>query len=393
MNSSGERTESLLARALGHGQTRLRAALMALGYVLLFATPLLILADRSADVAVPLLGDFAMLARVLIALPIFILAVPHCDSLIDEAIRHAPKAALVSGESLKTYERWQARLARLRSSRLAELLFVVFALGSVFWSQPFPGPLLGLKGWGYSAAGELNAAGLWYCYAFLPVFRLVMLLWMWRLFVWTVFLGRLAFMKLNLNAAHPDGAGGIGYIGFVQQRLSLVLVAGGFMLAGSAANRMAIMGEPLYLHVYVVFGLALLYPALLLAPLLLTTPHLLRTKRDGIFEYGLIGQDMTDSFRRQWVEGSDEGPAPGRERLESPNPSAMADFETMHSTVQSMGILPISYWGIASMVAASAAPLLLLIFLRVPLDSLLKSVLTEVPPFDLVAKSPPLPTP
>lgn len=375
--------ESLLARLVGFGQSRLGSVRSALILTLLIAVPLIALANRGLLVSIPFSQDYAVLARVFVALPLLVISASHFQSLISEALVQAPRAGLVSDDALQTYERWLALLNRLRSSRLVEILFVVLALASILWRNAIPGPLLGYTGWGYDPQGDLNAAGKYYVFVFLPLFRFITLLWLWRLLLWTVFLGSLSFLKLNLNPAHPDGAGGIGYLGFVQQRLSVFLVVGSFMLAGSAANRIAHLGERPEQHFYVLLGFILLYPTILLAPLLLTTPLLLQAKRDGIFRYGVIGQDMTMAFQRKWIDSS----VPGDEQIESPNPSAMTDFAQVHGIVQQMGILPITRWGVASMYAAATAPLLLLIFLQVPLDTLLRSALSEVPPLDLVASA------
>ena len=120
-------------------------------------------------------------------------------------------------------------------------------------------------------------------------------------------------------------------------------------------------------------------------PLLLITPTLLRAKRDAIFEYGRIGQNMADAFHRKWQSPERLGDAG---LLESPHPSAMADFGAVHGTVQSMGILPIGKWAVASMLLAAATPLMLLALFQAPLDYYLRSALSELPPLDMLMVSP-----
>ncbi|WP_199554431.1 hypothetical protein [Sandaracinobacteroides hominis] len=373
--------DSPIARLFGFGLTRMQATGMGLLFAFFCFVPIALLADKSADVAVPFTRDYAMLARVLVALPLVVAFSPHLQGLIDEALDHAPKSNIVTGADTTTYERWVHLVRQLRASRIAELLFVAMAFASGFTNQQIPGVLAGLHGWGYSAAGELNLAGQWYVHVVLPLFRLMVLIWIWRLLMWTLFLGSLSFLKLNLNPAHPDGAADLGYLGFVQQRLSIALAIGSLMLAGSAANRIAYLGEHLGDHLFPLLGFILLYPALLLAPLILTCPLLLRTKRNGVFEYSLIGDGMAAQFRRDWIDN----PGDAGDRLASPNPSAMADFTMMHSVVQEMSILPIRSWAVISMFVAAAGPLLLLVLLEVPLDALLRSALSELPPLDLVA--------
>ncbi len=257
---------------------------------------------------------------------------------------------------------------------------MVVAIVTAFLQPSLPGPLLGLSGWGFNAAGELNGAGIWYVFVVLPMFRFLMLLWIWRLLLWTLYMGKLAFLPLDLKPSHPDGAAGLGYLGFVQQRLSLLLITGSFMLAGSAANRIAHRGESIadLFHPLLVF--VVVYPLSLLLPLVLLVPMLMRVKRQAIFDYGVIGHSMSGDFQRGWVDRAGGVETP----LESPNPSAMADFGAVHSTVENMRVIPIRTFGFGVMLASAIAPLLLLVLLMVPLEALLKSALAEMPPFDLL---------
>ncbi|MCG2841600.1 hypothetical protein L6Q21_11470 [Sandaracinobacter sp. RS1-74] len=356
------------------------SACLALLLTLGIGAPLFALADWSAGLDVPLQRDYAALSRILVAMPLLLATLPLFDSMIDRALDHPERAGLLSGANLARQRRWAARLRRLRCNRvvIAGMILVAFA-GALL--QPWlPGPLRGLEGWGYSASGKLNLAGGWYCFLFLPIFRLLMLLWLWRLLLWLVLLGSLGFLRPRLNPAHPDGAGGLGYLGFVQQRLSPLLVAGGFMMAGSAANRIAHLGETVGDLILPLVGYVVIYPLLLLLPLFLTTPLLLRSKRNGLFDYALIGHSLSRAFEESWVSN----PMPPAEQLQSPNPSALADFGAVHATVTDMRFLPIRPWGIAAMVLSAGAPLLLLVFLQVPLEQLLRIALAELPPLDLI---------
>lgn len=387
MNKQTDRSDGLLARAVGFGVGRTRAGLLAVAAAALAFAPLVLLTDRGNHVQVSLFRDYAAMARLLVALPLLILCAPHVHGLIEKALEHTLASPILSADQRKTCDRWVSTLNSFRTSRAAGPMILLIAVSVSVLHPVVPGVLIGLEGWGYSRDGTLKPAGLWHGFVGMTLLRLALLTWLWRIALWIMFLGGLAFVHLKPNPAHPDGSAGLGYLGFVQQRLTVLLFIGGALLAGIVANRIAHLGEALQEHFVVLASFVALGPALLLLPLLLITPTLLRAKRDGIFAYGRIGQDMADAFHRNWVRGQKAG---NDDVLESPNPSAVADFGAVHGTVQSMSILPIGKWAVASMALSAAAPLTVLILFQTPLELMLRSALLELPPFDMMV-SPHLP--
>jgi len=59
----------------------------------------------------------------------------------------------------------------------------------------------------------LTLAGWWCVVVSNPLFFFLFLRWLWRLFVWSRLLRELASLELCLVATHPDGHGGLAFIG------------------------------------------------------------------------------------------------------------------------------------------------------------------------------------
>jgi hypothetical protein len=70
-----------------------------------------------------------------------------------------------------------------------------------------------------------------------PFFQFLLLRWYVRLFIWLLFLWRISRFDLRLLAAHPDRAGGMGFLGVGSYAIAPILFAQGAVLAGLIANR------------------------------------------------------------------------------------------------------------------------------------------------------------
>jgi hypothetical protein len=98
----------------------------------------------------------------------------------------------------------------LRNSIVAEILLLAlaFTVGSWLWRTYVT---LDVATW-YAVPGEgslaLTWAGYWYVYVSLPIARVLLFRWYFRLFIWYMFLWRVSRLRLRLNPLHPDRAGG-----------------------------------------------------------------------------------------------------------------------------------------------------------------------------------------
>lgn len=92
---------------------------------------------------------------------------------------------------------------------------------------------------------HLTGAGYWYAYVSIPVFRFILLRWYMRLVLWFWLLWKFSRLNLHLSAAHPDRAGGIGFLGTASHAFGPILFAQGSMLAGLIASRVLYDGKDL----------------------------------------------------------------------------------------------------------------------------------------------------
>lgn len=320
-----------------------------------------------------LLSDYAVLTRLLIALPMLVLLAPRSDQMLRAAARQFIHASLVAPARQQALASSLKRVRQLRDATWPELVCLLLALVPL----TLPGASLGdrLPGvvqWSVHADGQLSPAGEWLHYVSLPLFRFVMLVWLWRLLLWAYLLWTLTRVRLDLHPAHPDGAAGLGFLGLAQERFAVISLANGAVLCGVFANHMVYLGASLFSLRYLITGYVVGATALVLAPLLLLTPTLLRLKWHALLKYDALGNRAARSFDRRWRRGQAAGD--GRDLLDAPDSSALADFTAVYATIKQIPPLPITRWGVVRIVAAALAPLAPLLLLAFSVDELAASL-------------------
>jgi hypothetical protein len=279
--------------------------------------------------------------------------------------------SLVEPGDQAKFERALERLRRWRDAVWPELLLFAIAVSGAFIAPTLP-LYEQVTSWRNDGA-QLTPAGLWLTWVGFPVFRFLVLLWLWRFTLWVCLLARFSRLELALHAAHPDGCGGVGFLGYAHASFLVLPFAGGLLVAGSCAVEMDYLGVRLSaLHVvlgaYVVMAIALL-----LAPLLLLTPKLAALKRNSLLAYGALGTDTAEEFENRWLGRARRDAAP---ILNAGDSSALADLTAVYATANRMGTVPVQRWILLQFVGATALPLLPLVLLVMPMDELLQKLLS-----------------
>ena len=74
---------------------------------------------------------------------------------------------------------------------------------------------------------------VWYSFVALPAFQLMMYRALWRWLLWSWLLARISRERLRPEPAHPDGSGGLGFLGDGALRFAPVAAAYSVVLAGA----------------------------------------------------------------------------------------------------------------------------------------------------------------
>ncbi|MET0893042.1 MAG: hypothetical protein ABWY01_05680 [Pseudoxanthomonas sp.] len=351
------------------------SAVIAAGLLLIALGPVVAAAAAQGTlfgnlVRIPLLTDYTVSARFLIAMPMLVLAAPAADARIWFVVQHLRK--LVAPERHDQFEATLTRVRRWRDATLPELLFFVLAVAGAVLTTPILDAHAGISNWRASEQG-LSTAALWLTWVAVPAFRFIVLLWLWRFLLWTYLLWRLSRAPLDLHAAHPDGHGGLGFLGYAQQAFTPLALAGGLILAGSLIDQILYFGETLDSLKYLMGGYVLFAVLLLTAPLLLLSRRLLKLKHESLLAYGTLGTDCAENFEKKWLGRARGGGAP---ILEAGDPSALADFTSVHATVSGMTIVPFSRDTPIAFALAAALPMLPVALIATSLDQVLAKLIS-----------------
>jgi hypothetical protein len=206
------RARLLEERALAAGRRAVLAVALAWG------VPLVVSALEGHAVGPvagrPFLADFGAWARFAIGIAIFF----AMERMVEERLRGLHRR-MVAAAILPPGQRAEAAEAALRAMRrrdsgVAEAVCCLIAIGvSIFAAMHVDATSPGWLAQPSETGFRLTAAGWWCVLVSNPLFLFLILRWSWRHLVWGLLLRDIARLDLRLVASHPDGSGGLAFIG------------------------------------------------------------------------------------------------------------------------------------------------------------------------------------
>jgi hypothetical protein len=344
--------------------------------------PLLVLSavqgHALSGVAVPFLLDIEANVRFLVALPLLIFAEIVVHQRMRAVVHLFLERKLIPAASIPRFEAAVASAMRLRNSTLDEVILVIitYAVGvMIVWRHYIA---LAASTWYGTPTGggfDLTLAGVWYAYISLPIFQFLLLRWYFRIFIWVRFLFQVSRIQLSLIPTHPDRVGGLGFLSNVAFAFVPLAVAHGAMLAGPLAGRIFYAGAALMqfkVEIGVVVGFVLL---LVFGPLFIFSAQLAAAKRTGLREYGTLAERYVREFDEKWLRG---GAPAGEALVGSADIQSLADLANSFDIVKTMRLAPLTRDGLVQLVAATLAPVVPLALTMMPLDELVKRLMSVI---------------
>jgi hypothetical protein len=321
---------------------------------------------------IPFLYDISAYARFLVAVPILVLAEIPIGRRVRLVTRHFLDAGLIPPAERKQFASAVFDTVRFHDSRLAELVLVALAY-ILTYTAVSKASLQGGSTWFAPAPGAgFSVVGYYYAFVSLPIFQFLMFRWGFRMFVWTRFLRQVASLELLLTPIHPDGAGGLAFLGKGAVAFGVIVFALSSVASAAIASRILFGGATLEEFELIYAALIVLVLFVFAGPLLVFAPKLFRLKFDGLFRYGTLASQYTQAFDHKWLGGN----KPAQESLlGTADIQSLADLGNSYELVRKMRIVPIEMIDFVGIALPAVIPALPLAATVMPVGDILKGVL------------------
>ncbi|MFD2430387.1 hypothetical protein ACFSUK_24465 [Sphingobium scionense] len=170
----------------------------------------------------------------------------------------------------------------------AELLVLLLAYAFILWLFATGISTHGLPAWTIVGQGRLSAAGWWHMLVSLPILLMLLMGWLWRILLWTRLLHKVAAMDLRLIVAHPDNAGGLGFLAQSVRAFGTFALGIGCITAGRFANVHLQGAATPMTGGFLIGGTVVLVLLLCVAPLGVFRPVMARAWRRNAMHYGAL---------------------------------------------------------------------------------------------------------
>jgi len=351
--------------------------------VVLTWVPLLLLSVAEGNawggsVKLPFLYDIEMHLRLLLALPLLVVAELVVHQRMRPVVGQFLARGLIPDAARAQFDMAITSAMRLRNSVMAEVLMIaiVYGVGVLFiWRTQVA---LDVSSWyGVGVHGKLqpSLAGWWLGCVSMPVFQFLLLRWYFRLFIWARFLWQVSRIEMSLMPAHPDRCGGLSFLTSVINAFTPVLLAQGVLLSGMMANRIFYAGASLPQFKVELIGTVAVLVFAIMGPLLVFAPKLEAARREGLKEYGTFAQRYVREFDRKWLRG---GAAADEPLIGSADIQSLADLGNSYTLVQEMRLVPFTLRTVLQLAVVTLLPVTPLLLTVIPLDVLLERLLKMV---------------
>ena len=318
----------------------------------------------------PILKDLSIHARLLVSLPLFLVA----ERLLDRSGRRAV-ARLFEDDFVPPALEDRARAIvgsaeRWRDSPLIEtvLLLVAIASGvaSLLGILPAAGMVHGV------VDSRASVAHIWYALVCLPVFQFVFWRSLFHWGLWVRVLGGFSRLPLRLLPMHADRRGGIGFLKQPSINYGAVLLlALGSTLCAGWGTKILLYGSGLDDFKPLFYAFVLIATLIAFAPLLTFVPQLFAARREGRRAYGGLVTDYVRALQERWIGG----PA-RKDLLGSPDFQSLADLGTSYSeNVENMQVLLFSLRDIVSLFIVALIPAIPVLLLEQSVSDVVKRLL------------------
>jgi hypothetical protein len=318
----------------------------------------------------PFLLDLGAWARFFLAIGIFVLMERLVEERLRVHLRQFVRAPLLAPGAQPAAAEAVVRALRRRDLRLAELVCVVAAYAITLGGAEL---LLHAdsSSWLVSVMPEgarLTPAGWWCALVSSPLFWFLLLRWLWRHAVWGLLLHDLARLELRLVATHPDGAGGLAFIGQYPNVFAAFVFALSCVLGAAIAQKLLQNGLTAAAYGQLMVAWLIVVIILFGAPLLAFTKPLKRLKEATLLAASAVATRHERAVERALLGSNMSATADAEPTAADDIP----DTAKLYAAAKKLSTFLISRAAIVPVAAAALLPLVAAGATQLPIRELLK---------------------
>lgn len=325
------------------------------------------------DSVEPLLAHFGVHARLLVAVPLLILAEGPASALAAHLLRQFIVAGVVPETGCASFVAAVQHAVRWRDAAWPWLVFLAIAIALGTYSQTIA--RAHEVDWASLGPDGLGFGGYWYLYVSRTIFLTLVLGWIWRIGLLASLLARIARLDLALVPSHADRAGGLGFLERLPAAFAPLALAVSIVLASRWAHDAVYHGLSLLsVKIEMLLFLALCIAAFS-APLLFFRGPLKRARSQALLDYGALVGRQGRLVHVRWIG---RRPIDDQPLLDAPELGPVADTNALYDAVKAMRTVPFGMSAVMPIAAAAALPMLAVLALQVPVATLLKRLLHAI---------------
>ncbi len=320
----------------------------------------------------PLLAHFGINARLLLAVPLFIIGEGMMHSTLTTILPRLVSSGIIPPAQQDRFRSVLGDIARLRDSVLPWI--AIFAVLAAFFLFSMPNGVPHELDW---AQAQPDSTGLgfgawWYLYVGRTIFLTLLLAWLWRLVLLFILFKRIAGLELSLVPTHPDRCAGLGFMAKIPVMFAPFVLGVASVFASGWAHQVVYHDVAITsLRIEIVVFIVIL-PLLCAAPFVSFLGLMLRTKKQGLLDYGdLIGHHGR-LVHEKWIDGK---PAVDDPILDAPELGPVADTAAPYELISKIRPLPLTLGSLMPLVGAAMLPMIVLATLELPLKAVIKAAL------------------
>ena len=326
-----------------------------------------------SDVGMPFLKDVSIHVRLLIVLPMLLTIKAIINSKSIDLEKYFSNTLMNDKEKQAVFNKELQRVKRLINSAVPEIVFLLIIIALTI--SPFKGGILHeTTSWRVASEGGdtvLSLAGKWVVFVSIPIFQFLILRWLWRYIIWSLFLFRLSNTHLNLQPTHPDQCAGLGIVADVHKYFGLIFLAINIIASGEMIVRIlenpdsfqAIRGEAI--------GNIAICVVLIFLPLFFFIFKLIKTRHQALMDLGNLGATLSSKFEEEWLRNI---PIEKKVLERKVSTSTLQDYSSVYRSTEKMRTVPFRLHDVITVILILLIPYIPILIIHFSIVELLQKL-------------------